>query len=217
ACVAPVFRRQGVYSALYDSLRDETLAPGSRPVLLVCSGNSAEGARIAGSSGASVTRSRYRMILTSSCLEKIAAPDCVRLVPVTDENAEEASRVSAAIFNRAPVDACCFMKALLADPVREQFLVVASRGTVGLVGVASAGTDYCVHGLGVLPQFRTGGYGAGALDAVLSVLKERRVGLVALDVDTNNAAALSLLRSRGFAVASRADYWLLPGARKDSQ
>jgi len=210
ACVAPVFRYQGIFTALYGSLADMLCRSGAVAVLLVCEGSAPAGTVIAARLGATLDHGEYLMSLPGHRLDGIAAPGDLRLVPVTPDDLDEFAELSAVVFGESIEDARTFAASVLADTGREQFFARASEGAVGMVAVAREGEGFMLHGLGVVPAFRGRGFGRAILDASLVVLRNRGVGAVSLEVDVDNVPALALYRSRGFAEESRADYWRIP-------
>lgn len=206
-CVAPVFRRQGIFRELYRSLADGLFSSGVGSVLLVCEGAAPSGSAIAEKLGAVLDHGEYLMALPADRLAAIQAPRDLRLVPVSMLDLDEFSTLSAEIFGERHHDAREFALAILADPEREQFMARGTEGVFGLVAVARENQSNMLHGLGVLPASRGKGLGGAMLDAVLIVLRNRGASDVRLEVDVDNPAALALYRSRGFVEVSRADYW----------
>ena len=213
ACVAPVFRRQGIFRHLYSGLAANLAASGVSSALLVCEGGSLPSAAVATRLGAKLDRSEYRMQASREKLAEIKPPECLRLVPVSREDIDEAARLATAIFGDQPDDARAFTMAELADQGREQYIARAVEGPVGMVSLAHDEDGYWIHGLGVLPALRNRGFGGAILDTVLIVLARRGADSAKLEVDVGNSAAIALYRSRGFENETRADYWRLADPR----
>ncbi len=221
ACVAPAFRRQGVFKLLYRGLEARLRHAGAESVLVVCEEASPSGAAIAARLGASLDHRESLMVLAPEALAAARSGGSVRLVPVTGELLDEEASVSSAVFGGTEEQARAFCEAALADPSREAFLAMAAEGPVGLLGLAGAavagtasagGARAMVYGLGIVPAYRRRGYGRDALLACLEVLGRRGVREVELEVDADNAAAIALYGRAGFEERSRADYWRLAGA-----
>lgn len=233
ACVAPLFRRQGIFKLLYRGLEARLRHSGAESVLVVCEEASPSGAAIAGRLGASLDHREILMRLPEGALAAVASNGRVRLVPVTRELVDQEAAASQAVFCGALSDARVFCEASLDDPAREAFLAMAAEGQVGLLAFASMATTgegigarggeaqggpslrkrAIIYGLGIVPSFRRRGYGRDTLLACLEVLRRRGIDEVCLEVEADNAAALALYRQIGFAEHSRAAYWRLSGAR----
>lgn len=213
ACVAPVFRRHGIFRQLYSGLAAALAASGASSALLVCEGSSKPSASVATRLGAKLDRSEYRMRASREKLEATVPPARVRLVPVAQDDIDEAAKLAAAIFGDQPDDARAFTMAELADQGREQYIARAVEGPVGMVSLAHDEDGYWIHGLGVAPSLRNRGFGAAILDAALVVLVRRGADSANLEVDVDNSAAIALYRSRGFEDETRADYWRLADTR----
>jgi ribosomal protein S18 acetylase RimI-like enzyme len=207
ACVAPVFRRQGIFKQLYGGLAADLVAAGIQSVLLVCESRSPSSAAIASTLGATLDRSEYRMSIGREGLAEINAPASLRLVPVSGEEIEEAAELAAVIFDDRLEDARAFAVAELSDKEREQYIARAAEGPVGMASLACEEGVYWIHGLGVVPALRNRGFGGSILDAMLVVLARRGADSVKLEVDIGNFTAIALYRSRGFEDENRTDYW----------
>lgn len=84
----------------------------------------------------------------------------------------------------------------------------ASRRPVGFITVRTAADEGEVLTMAVHPRHRRGGAGRMLLDAALKHFRSLGVRRVYLEVDPENAPALSLYRARGFeTVGERPDYY----------
>ena len=210
ACVSPVFRRQGIFKALYGGLADALARAGAESVMIVCEGASPSGAAIAERLDAVLDHGEYKMTLPAEALAAVSAPEGLRLLSVTPDAPGEFAALSARIFGEPLRDAADFTTATLADPSRELFVGMTTDGAIGVAALYKQEEGYELFGLGVVSELRRRGLGGAMLDACLFVLKKRGARAVTLEVDVKNEAALSLYRSRGFVEESRADYWRLP-------
>lgn len=214
ACVSPVFRRQGIFMALYKGLATALVDMGIGPLRIVCEKASPTGAALAGRLGACLDHAEFKMRLRAGRLEEVQAPEGLRLVPVSEQNLDAFALLSADAFCERLHDAQSFAATVLADPTREQFMARSTQGEVGTVATARHQDDYMIHGLGVASEHRSQGLGGAILDALLVVLRNRGAKQISLEVDTDNTPALALYRSRGFEAHGQIDYWRLPGAAR---
>jgi len=212
ACVAPVFRRKGIFTALFDSLAGSLVTSGVESVLLVSEGASPLGIAISANVGASLDHSEYRMTFPGQGALKEKPPGDVRLLPVGIETVEEMVGISVDCFSEHEADARSFIHNALADAKREMFLARDSSGVFGTVSITREDGGWMVHGLGVLPSMRSRGLGGKLLDSIVRVLLMRESGEIRLEVDSENGAARALYLSRGFIDSGRVDYWKVPMA-----
>lgn len=210
ACVAPVFRRKGIFKAMYTSLVDSLVASGVESLLLISEGASPLGEMIAGKLGASLDHSEYLMEFPEDHLIGLNPQGDVRLLPVGIDSIEEMVNVSLACFDKEEADTRNFIKKALAEDKREMFLARDARGVFGTVSVVKESDGWMLHGLGIIPSMRSKGYGGKMLDAAIRVLARRQAGAIHLEVDSENQAARALYLSRGFVESTRIDYWKLP-------
>lgn len=210
ACVAPMFRRQGIFSAMYRGIAPAAVSAGIGSILLVSEGDSPAGEAVAAHMAAALARSEYRMALKGRPAKSIAAGEPIRLVPVDETTIEEAVAIASSAFGESASDARSFALALLSDPRREQFLGRTADGFVGTVSLTSDEEGAQIHGLGVLPASRKKGYGLALLDAAVAVLKGRGAHSIRLEVEADNGQAMSIYRKRGFVDEGRVDYWRVP-------
>ena len=216
ACVSPVFRRQGIFMALYEGLAAALESLGIESTQIVCENASPTGAALAGRLGANLDHGEFLMRLPAGRLDAVHAPNGLRLVPVSEHNLDAFAALSADVFSERTRDAKTFAATVLKDPTREQFMARATQGEIGTVATARHLDGYMIHGLGVAPDNRSQGLGGAILDAVLVVLRNRGAKDISLEVDTGNTAALALYRSRGFISHGQIDYWKIPGLRTRS-
>jgi ribosomal-protein-alanine N-acetyltransferase len=107
--------------------------------------------------------------------------------------------------------------AFLSELEGEHNHYVAARAgdkLIGYAGIARLGVrppyDYEIHTIGVDPGFQGQGIGRRLLNVLLDFAKD---GMVYLEVRTDNEAAISLYRSRGFVeVGLRKRYYRASGA-----
>ncbi|GAB1433451.1 GNAT family N-acetyltransferase [Spirochaetota bacterium] len=217
ACVAPVFRRQGVFTLLYRGLEARLRSAGAESVLLVCEKASPSGVTIASRLGAVYEHGELLMRLNKSALDKLEAskrvPNGVRLVPVTESMLGKSAAVFSAIFESNFSESKTFGEAIFYDKNQEQFLVMSKEGLVGYMAIASGSDGVALHSMGVLPEFRRQGFGKEILNISLSVLKKRNVNKISLEVNAENMPAIALYQKAGFEEQSRAEYWKL-GSRQ---
>jgi ribosomal protein S18 acetylase RimI-like enzyme len=216
ACVDPLFRGQGIFAQLFRRAIVLLREAKVESALLVSDARLSYGQAIAAKLG--IKRSHTEKTMNLDLNAGYSYPDygyapAIRLVPVTEETVDQASSISASIFNESFEDARAFTLACLANPLREPLLAMGSGGAVGMVSLAHEDEACIIHGLGVVPEQLRQGYGGAIVDTVLTMLKKRGLRKVTLDVDDQNKDAMALYDSRGFSVDSLTEYWRIDLSR----
>jgi [ribosomal protein S18]-alanine N-acetyltransferase len=112
-----------------------------------------------------------------------------------------------------PWSAVAFVREL--ESTHNHYVAARANGTlVGYAGISRLGRkppyEYEIHTIGVDPDFQGQGIGRGLLDRLLAIASG---GVVFLEVRTDNAAAIGLYQSAGFAnVGLRKRYYRVSGA-----
>lgn len=217
-CVHPLFRRQGLLGELLKAALDELRLRRVPAALLVSDSRLGFGHIVAEKLGAAKARTEYGMALElgrggdrTESVELEPTGLCLR--PVGPEDLDEAAGISAACFDEDAAGARAFLEGCLAEPGREQYLVMDPSGAIGLAAAQfkaredGEAAEAMIFGVGVRPELRGRGLGRALMRTVLGMLGARGVRRVALEVDDTNVAALALYRSLGFVEENSMDYW----------
>lgn len=131
--------------------------------------------------------------------------------PARPDDAEPFAAIVAAvaaegdtILMEAPVDVAAFslrVRQTIRDPDHVVLLLVDGNDVVGCLGLHPTSAEgVSTLGMAVLERSRGRGGGSALLDAALEEARERRIHKVELEVFAENAPAIGLYASRGFAV-----------------
>ncbi|MDQ3609333.1 MAG: GNAT family N-acetyltransferase [Actinomycetota bacterium] len=125
-----------------------------------------------------------------------AEPFAVVIAAVADEGDS--------ILTEAPVDVAGFslrVRQTIRDPHHALLVLVEADEVVGCLGLHPTNAQgVSTLGMAVLEGSRGRGGGGALLDAALSAARERGIHKVELEVFCDNARAIGLYASRGFAV-----------------
>jgi ribosomal protein S18 acetylase RimI-like enzyme len=216
ACVDPLFRGQGIFAQLFRRaivLLREANVPRA---LLVSDARLRYGQAIAAKLGIKRSHTEKTMVRELAALHhdtETQHATLIKLVPITQDTLEQAVLLSAKIFNEPAEDARSFIKACLADPLREPMLAIGASAALGLASLVKEDDAYIIHSLGVTPELRKHGYGGAILDTIITMLAKRGGARALLDVGAQNQAAMALYQSRGFTVESLTEYWRIDLAK----
>jgi ribosomal protein S18 acetylase RimI-like enzyme len=197
--VAPDRRRQGLGRALLATLE----ARADRPLLLVTPQGTPAGRAFAQARGGTLDHSEHFLVLraTPEGPQQDPGISLRRAVPA-DEDAIRT--ILGLAFGWEPPGP-------LVDKGGDTTYVIeeVGLGVIGTVRLAARGGVGGVYGFAVHPDRQGHGIGRDVLARCCRLLRES-CPRVTLEVETQNANALRLYTSTGFALEAGEDYWLLP-------
>jgi ribosomal protein S18 acetylase RimI-like enzyme len=146
---------------------------------------------------------------TSDTLTSGQSSKTLTLRKATNEDAHEIARQNAVYFASGDVQAHLIMPE--EEEKRGMTIWIAEDGNqiIGKVHVQLHSGLGGIYGLGVMPEFRSRGFGRLILKMAVQQLQEMNADAITLQVEARNANALNLYQSCGFEETSTMDYYLL--------
>lgn len=209
--VHPSWRRRGIGSLLYEAAAAEIRERRPASVLLIVDRHSLSGQAFAHSLGGELSHSEHRM---RQSLEPEARSDrrVVRVRRALAADARFLVECLAAAFNeevqRADLEDAAGLARILDGSFVIEDPTVGEQ--VGVMRVEREGGVASIYGFAVLPERQGKGYGRAALLNVSHQLRRSGVGVISLEVLSDNDGALHLYESCGFEVIGTEDYFSLP-------
>ena len=205
AAVAPAFRRQGIFKALLHAAAEEAQRRGATGLLGVSYRSSVSGAAAVQALGLPYMSSEYSMEADAASLPVLDAGQVV-LETVTVADAAALAGMLTATFgqDKYPVDA---LAARLQAPNARYFFAEIDGTRIGQIGAVETEGGVYIRGVGILPEHRRRGYGRQLLAALLLKMRAEGQTRFALDVATENPAALSIYKACGFRETTIYDYY----------
>jgi ribosomal protein S18 acetylase RimI-like enzyme len=188
--VHPLYRRQGIFSALFAQAVALCGARGAGRLLLIAEDRSLAAGAFVGSLGLLPAFAERRMICRSFT-RPARLPAGIGIRPAVWPDDREAV---------AQLDRVCFGvgEGVTEDRVRKTWVAELDGRVAGKAGLNRDGDLGYLFGVGVLPQYRRRGCGRALLALLLSrYFSERRMPVI-LEVAEGNKAAVALYRSCGF-------------------
>ena len=207
--VEPDFRKHGIFSALFENVREEWLKRSMLPMLLLTDRNSIAGQAFVRKTGAIHAHSEYEMILDLSKKEIPVNSEKIRLRKATNDDAEQVAFQNAIYFGESMENVPLIMPEDEAKRGLTIYIAEADESIIGKVNLQRTGDLGAVYGLGVLPEFRGRGLGRAILLSAVETFKADGYDKVMLQVEAMNDTALGLYLSCGFEMTSTMDYFEL--------
>ncbi|PLR94612.1 GNAT family N-acetyltransferase [Bacillus sp. T33-2] len=202
------YRRQGVFTKLFELVLAEAKRRDSKGMLLLSDRQSDSGQKFITATGARYKHSEYEMYLKGQPAQQQSA---LSFRKATNADAMEIARQNAIYFNDEqevevnPED--------LIMPEEEEkrgmtaYLAEMDGQIVGKVNLQLTSKLGAIFGLGVLPEHRRKGFGREILLMGVGKLKEANAKEIMLQVAAENSNALNLYKSCGFVETSTMDYY----------
>lgn len=210
--VHPEYRRQGIFSKLFQLVKQEWEKRGGHQMLLLSDRISHSGQEFIKKTQATYKNSEYEMYLNMNFISETTEGLTQEIVlrKASNKDAEEIARQNAIFFDDDYDESINMIM-----PEEEEkcgmtiYLVEVDDKIVGKVHLQIENDLGAIYGLGVLPDHRSQGYGRKILLKAIDAFKEIGVKKIMLQVATQNANALNLYKSCGFEETSTMDYYEL--------
>ncbi len=210
--VHPNYRRQGIFSKLFELALAECRRRNAGSVLLLCDRRSTPGQKFLEKVGAVYSVSEFEMYLHDefSEISKKQLYD-INFRKATNADAFEIARQNAIYWgDRLEEENGNIL--LPEDEERRGMTIYLARKDdqlIGKVHLQLANGLGGIYGLGVLPEHRGKGLGRAILLGAIEKLKAANATDIMLQVAAENATALNLYKSCGFRETSVMDYFEL--------
>jgi ribosomal protein S18 acetylase RimI-like enzyme len=225
--VDPDYRRQGVFTKLFEQVLAEWKRRDSGSMLLLSDRKSESGQKFIAGTGAQYKHSEYEMYLKADA--PIATQDqfsSITFRKATNADAKEISRQNAIYFDdeynendfevteQDNQEIVVQTEEMILPEEEEKrgmtsYLVEKDGQIIGKVNLQLTSKLGAIFGLGVLPEHRRKGYGRALLLMAIEKLKEANAQEIMLQVAAENSNALNLYKSCGFVETSTMDYFEL--------
>jgi len=203
--VYPNYRRMGIFKSLFDHAVIACDKKNYDKVLLLSDGSSNSGMEFIKSVGGVYDFSEYRMKRTVE--SNFEPSDIIKLRKANNSDGKEIMRQNAVYFNHAVTGDCFPEEEELLNKVT--YMVELKGKVIGKIKVNYGNSTSFICGVGILPDYRSNGYGKETLKEVLRVISEKDIDVAMLDVECKNNNALNLYKNCGFEEESVMNYYEL--------
>lgn len=202
--VHPDYRRNGVFTKLYDLVKDEWNKRNKKSILLLSDSNSIVGISFIKNRCDIYDHSEYEMFLNKDFVQEQIISD-IELRNATIYDSKEIAWQNSIYFDNEYNGESFPMPAL--EEKSFIYLAIVNDIIIGKVHIEINNGIGGIYGLGVLPEYRSKGYGRQILMMAIEKLKEKDSIEIMLQVEVKNKNALNLYRSCGFEETSIMDYY----------
>jgi len=215
--VHPKYRRQGIFSKLFDLAIAECRRRKADNFLVLCDQKSVSGYEFLTKAGAMLRFSEFEMFFHDETFEKCEKKLLdINLRKATNADALEISRQDAIYFgHRTEQDNDDLPKpgSILPEDWEKRgltiYLAEKDEKVIGKVNIQLINGAGGIYGLGVLPENRGKGFGRAILLHAIQKLKDAKAKTIMLQVLAENSTALTLYKSCGFRETSIMNYFEL--------
>ena len=204
--VHPDYRSRGIFKMLFSFVKDEWDKREVSKMLLLSDNNSTSGLAFIKTTGASFAHSEYEMFLRNRVEENLKSKEVV-IRKATNNDAKEIALQNSIYYNIE------FKEEDISVPEEEEkcgtinYLAEIDNKIIGKVQLEVSDEVGGIYGLGVLPEYRSKGYGRQILSLAIEKLKETNCKDIMLQVAAKNKNALNLYKSCGFEETSTMNYY----------
>lgn len=211
--VHPDYRKKGIFKRLFSLVKDEWNKRTIPGLLMLSDHNSPVGLSFIASEEAEYDHTEYEMYLRGSFGE---APGKNRIVlrKATNRDASEIARQNSIYFGEEVKEEDMKMPEDEEKCGLHVYMAELDGQIIGKVNLETGKAVCGIYGLGVLPEYRSLGYGRETLSRAVEVMKEAKAQEIMLQVVATNSNALNLYRSCGFEEISTMDYYRLSKPQK---
>lgn len=207
ALVHPEYRKQGVFTALLETAKQDAKLNGCEAFTFVIDRNSASGKAVLEHLQAAYQFSEYNLVLKKA--ELFLKPDEVSLREATADDRPLIITTLSEAFGD-PVDVTENIYQQIDTPDRVTYIGEVDGKPVGVIRALLVGDDAAsIHAFGVKAGEQGKGYGTKMLKQMVQQLFRMGRTKVELDVETENKAALEIYKRAGFAENDGYEFYMI--------
>ncbi|WP_214884601.1 MULTISPECIES: GNAT family N-acetyltransferase [unclassified Exiguobacterium] len=207
ALVHPEYRKQGVFTALLETAKQDAKLNGCEAFTFVIDRNSNSGKAVLEHLQAAYQFSEYNLILKKA--ELFLKPDEVSLREATADDRPLIIATLSEAFGD-PVDVTENIYQQIDTPDRVTYIGEVDGKPIGVIRALLIGDDAAsIHAFGVKAGEQGKGYGTKMLKQMVQQLFRMGRTKVELDVETENKAALDIYKRAGFAENGGYEFYMI--------
>ena len=202
--VHPDYRQRRIFTRLFNLVKDEWQKRKPKKMLLLCDKKCVSGQGFINTLNTVQDHTEYEMVLNSNDRRFNLLND-ISFIEATSKDSSQIRRQNSIYFGSE--DEVDDNKDEELVDVINTYLAQIDNNIVGKVRLEVNNNVGGIYGLGVLPAYRTRGYGRDILTWSIKKLKEMDAKKIMLQVSVSNEKALHIYTSSGFEITSTMDYY----------
>lgn len=204
--VHPNFRRLGIFKKLLEYAVTACHKSNYDKILLLSDGQSNSGVGFINSVSGTYDFSEYRMKRNDE--SSFEQSNVISLRKANNRDGKEIIRQNTIYFNQTVSGECFPEEEELLNQIT--YMVELKGNIIGKIKVNYGKTTSFICGVGILPDYRSKGYGKETLKEALRIINDKNIYKAMLDVECKNNDALNLYKACGFEEQSVMNYYELP-------
>ncbi|MCB8816856.1 GNAT family N-acetyltransferase [Desulfosporosinus shakirovi] len=205
AYTLPKFRGKGYFKSLLGKAVEELRAFDIPELLFVCESSSIPGKRVIDALNADYDHTEYFMRFDRASYTRLNRYRLI-LLKAEQKDLEKAIAANMKVFGDTREESKSLIKNCFSSDTREQYLAVLDDEIIGAVSV-NLEEDVSIFGFGIIPEYRSKGYGKELLHLIVDDLLLRGRSDITIDVNNKNANALELYQKTGFHIEATYEYY----------
>jgi len=206
AYTLPKYRKKGYFKSLLEKAVEELRVFFIPDLLFVCENTSIPGKRVINALKANYDHTEYFMRFDRASYSCITTYR-LKLLKTERKELEKAIAAYMKVFGDSHEETKSQIKNCYELDTREQYLAVLEDEIIGVVSVNLEAEDVSIFGFGIVPEYRSKGYGKELLHLIVESFLKRGRSDIIIDVNSENADALELYRKTGFHIEVAYEYY----------
>ncbi|MDO0822287.1 GNAT family N-acetyltransferase [Desulfosporosinus nitroreducens] len=206
AYTQPKFRGKGYFKSLLGKAVEELRAFDIPELLFVCESPSIPGKRVIDALNADYDHTEYFMRFDRASYTRLNRYRLI-LSKAEQKDLEKAIAANMKVFGDSREESKNLIKNCFSSDTREQYFAVLDDEIIGVVSVNLEEEDVSIFGFGIVPEYRSKGYGKELLHLIVDDLLHRGRSGITIDVNNENADALELYQKTGFHIEAAYEYY----------
>ncbi|WP_073029922.1 GNAT family N-acetyltransferase [Desulfosporosinus lacus] len=206
AYTLPKFRGKGYFKSLLGKAVEELRAFDIPELLFVCESPSISGKRVIDALNADYDHTEYFMRFDRASYTRLNRYRLI-LLKAVQEDLEKAIAANMKVFDDSREESKSLIENCFLSDTREQYLAVLDDEIIGIASVNLEEEDVTIFGFGIVPEYRSKGYGKELLHLIVDDLLQRGRSDITIDVNNENANAIELYQKTGFHIEATYEYY----------
>jgi len=206
ALTLPSQRGKGYFQELLFKAVEELIKYEIPEVLFVVESQSITGKHVISHLAAQYDYTEYCMRLDHRNYVPLAL-NRLKYIKPSEEDLKRLIDTSMRIFDDSYEDAQGIIMNIFQSVTRDQYLGILNDEIIGIGSSSRDGQEVSIFGFGIVPEFRSKGYGHDLLHLIIEQLRQRGIREIVIEVDSTNKHAFNLYQKCGFQVETAYEYY----------